>query len=824
MQVTRLRPTVAAIVVAAGLTVASAAGAVAGTSVTSGNGPLRVSVDQPQPGARAGAGGAAHRPAARTQPSWPTTVTLLTGDRVRVSQPPGGQPSITPEPAVGARPSPSTFVRFSSDGDQYVVPDSAVPYLRSTLDPRLFDVSYLARAKLTATPVRITYTSARATANLPGVRVTHRSGTTASATITPARAAQLGNTLATQWRSARAGRSTAAAGRLPGITRIELVRAPGAPPLPSAPAQKAQRAQGSGLPFYTLTLKFTGLNGKPGVGIGFVQNVNDASLALDLLGAGGGTPAGALQGPISVSVPRGTYSLMFTVLTPHAADSGFDTALVVKPEMTVSSDRTVTLDARTAVPFSSSVRSVKAPARVDVLDFARASVSGGGSDTTAAFGDLTMGLLSVTPGTLFPGQLPSRLLATPTAAAKTGVFGFDASTRLYPSVDAFEGAATGRPTYLLDFPAANRIPASLHYAVPADRLTAVHEQVYGVPADSCPTALTTNVFHPWGTDEEFNFPVPAGSRTDYWYTSAPRLSTFQPRLSASDCTGRSGARQRIRQGGQVSEVWNKAPLVPSPASPFVNQNSVALAASDVVTDPALVACTACREDNNAVLFLTPLGDSDRSHLGTETLDPTSATFGSGLRFYRNGTLSFDSSPYGGASPFGFDLPLLPRAATYRLDWTQATGSAAASNTTDWTFHSSSTDAPAKLPSTAQCAPDPTRACSFLPLLFINYDLALNFSNQATAGTSEAINFTVGGQQTAPAPAGVTATVSASFDDGKTWTSPVRAASLGHDEFTARIKQPALANTSGFVSLRVHAKDAAGSAVDQTIIRAYGLAG
>ena len=833
MRVTRLKATATVVAAAACLAVCSVSAAAAGSSAASGqhsSATLRVNSDPSQPGTPGRAGRAARLAAAQNQQSRPTTVTLVTGDQVRVDPGTDGQPSITPELAAGAKPGPASFVRFSSGADQYVVPDAAVPYLRSTLDPRLFDVSYLASARLTAIPVRITYASAQAAPALPGVQVTHRSGTTASARITPARAVQLGQMLTARWRSTRAGHGAAATGLLPGIAHIALVRAPGAPPLPAIPVQRLSgpAAGGSGLPFYTLKVKLTDLNGKTGVGIGFVQNVADAGLALDVFSNGGGTPAGAVRGPIAVAVPRGTYSLVFSILTPHASGSGFDTALVVKPQVTVNADKTVTLDARTAVPFSSSVPSVKAAIRVDSFGFGRFSNDGGGIDSTVGLVSLFMGLVTVSPGTLFAGEFPSRLLATPTAAARQGVFGFDAVTQLWPSLRAFTGSVTKRPTYLLDFPTANRIPASLHYTVPAGRLTAVHSQVYSTPSDSCPDTpqeLLANLYHPWGQTQSIQFTVADGLHTNFWYTSTPRLSTFQAGLLSSDCTLRVGLRQQIRPGQQISQVWNKSPLVPSPASPTAEDGGLS-----TITDPALTACTACRQDNNGVLFLSPFGDSDPSHYWSigRNEPQSGAVPTSALRFFRNGTLDFDSAVYnlsasGGVSPLGFDLPLLSGGATYRLDWTQSNAiDQNASNETDWTFHSGPANAPARLPSTVQCAPDPARACSFLPLLFINYNLALNLSNQATASTSEAISFTVRSQEHAPAPRGVTATVTASFDDGRTWTSPVPATSLGHDTFTARIQQPALADTSGFVSLRVHARDAAGNAVDQTIIRAYGL--
>ncbi|MCC5476060.1 S8 family serine peptidase [Streptomyces barringtoniae] len=89
-----------------------------------------------------------------------TTVTLVTGDKVTVTDLGHGKKTLTvqrPEGATGA-------VRTQeSGGGISVVPDEALPYLRAgTLDRRLFDVSGLIRQGLTdaeaaATPLIVTY-------------------------------------------------------------------------------------------------------------------------------------------------------------------------------------------------------------------------------------------------------------------------------------------------------------------------------------------------------------------------------------------------------------------------------------------------------------------------------------------------------------------------------------------------------------------------------------------------------------------------------------------------------------------------------------------
>jgi hypothetical protein len=62
----------------------------------------------------------------------------------------------------------------------------------------------------------------------------------------------------------------------------------------------------------------------------------------------------------------------------------------------------------------------------------------------------------------------------------------------------------------------------------------------------------------------------------------------------------------------------------------------------------------------------------------------------------------------------------------------------------------------------------------------------------------------------------------SYDDGATW-STLPTSPLGGGHFAAVIHNPK-SGPAQFVSLRVQASDGGGSAIDQTIIRAYGLVG
>ncbi|MFD7991961.1 S8 family serine peptidase [Streptomyces mexicanus] len=102
------------------------------------------------------------------------TVTLVTGDKVTVTDLGGGKTTVTVQRPRGATGAVRTQ---SAGGDISVVPDEALPYLRAgTLDRRLFDVSALIRQGLAddATgelPLIVTYDkTTRSAAALPGTR------------------------------------------------------------------------------------------------------------------------------------------------------------------------------------------------------------------------------------------------------------------------------------------------------------------------------------------------------------------------------------------------------------------------------------------------------------------------------------------------------------------------------------------------------------------------------------------------------------------------------------------------------------------------------
>ncbi|MQA77784.1 MAG: hypothetical protein GEV10_04780 [Streptosporangiales bacterium] len=754
-----------------------------------------------------------------------STVTLVSGERVRLDVTPSGEQDVEVLTSADgkAKPDASTFVQFAWHGDEYVVPDRVVPYLGGTLDPRLFDVSYLVRAKLDDAhrknvPVTVEETTRGAAGDLPGVRVQRTAGDKAQAAVDKSQAPGFGGMLADRWASSRAARSSVPAGRLAGIERISLAPPSGAPAPPASPFAEPTRAEG--IPYRTLTVRVTDRDSDPGVALGFVQNVDDARLSRLLV---------TLEGEASFSVPQGTYSLAFSVLTAIPTTDAFETALTVKPEVRVASDTTVHLDARRAVPLRAELDT---PAdhnyRWEALRFTRTSATGGG--TTVAGGEmLAMRLVAVTPNNN-PGFGASRLLATPTPKVTRGTFGFEAATQLRMR-DA-QGRQTSAPSYFLHFPREGRIPSSLTYRVPERDLTTVRSRLYDSATGTCDqrqlsAGLTSTR---WAGGLSLALPLAsAQDRTDYWYTAEPGATSWSSAYTANDCVQRFRAPRTIAHGQRITEVWAKGPPVPSPAPSIVNK------LSQMPNPPtnSVTVCPACRQDDIGMLYLMEGGDSDPAHFADLGLWNHRETH---LRLFRDGELAFDSAgldvgsvgPTGTLNPIKVPLPLLPDPAAYRLEWRHAGASHPddANIETSWAFRSSRKDPKATFPETQTCSPDPSRRCSFLPLLFPVYDLALDHAGTARAGGSFDVAFSVTGQAYAPEPFGAHASVSVSYDDGETWRPAesgraTKAAGDGN-AFGVTIEHPPLAETSGFVSLKIHAEDRAGNTVDQTVIRAYGL--
>ncbi|NUT99655.1 MAG: peptidase S8, partial [Saccharothrix sp.] len=257
-----------------------------------------------------------------------------------------------------------------------------------------------------------------------------------------------------------------------------------------------------------------------------------------------------------------------------------------------------------------------------------------------------------------------------------------------------------------------------------------------------------------------------------WYGNflqMPEPNAFPPQTYQSTARGRT-----FTAGRPVTERWNVA--VFGPAFPLGQR----------------VYEWAGRSGDEISVYVPLFSDQDPNHYGGSAVDKAQTT----LR--RNGVLVADS-PYAGT----VDATVPAGRAEYALH-AQANRSGVSdlstSVTADWTFTSDTV------------AGDPAA----LPLLAVRFAPALDDRNRARAGRPFA--FPVYVQRNGVAtPGDVRTSVQVSYDDGGSWR-PVPLVKFG-ERWLAAVSHPADAK---FVSLKASARDAAGNAVDQTIIRAYAL--
>lgn len=176
-------------------------------------------------------------------------------------------------------------------------------------------------------------------------------------------------------------------------------------------------------------------------------------------------------------------------------------------------------------------------------------------------------------------------------------------------------------------------------------------------------------------------------------------------------------------------------------------------------------------------------------------------------------------------PGGFELP--PEAGRYRLEHVQtdpATDTRYGRQVrTVWDFTATArpTVNEVEFPYAKPRFFDPDPA-AWQPVIFLNYEIPLALDTTTSAGRP--IWITVHAAAGEPGSGADIAglELQASFDDGENWAEPLVIRPIGDGTFQVLIRQPALSQTTGAVTLRTHAWDGAGNEVTQTIDRAYGL--
>ncbi|MEU1184147.1 S8 family serine peptidase [Streptomyces sp. NPDC005820] len=336
---------------------------------------------------------------------------------------------------------------------------------------------------------------------------------------------------------------------------------------------------------------------------------------------------------------------------------------------------------------------------------------------------------------------------------------------------SLDGTAVSPYVYSVMFPQSGGIAENQTYRLDGSNTVRQKVRYYGGTAGAI-SKDTVYRYRPWqAADIETTNDLPLGTeRTEYYNVSADTRIWHA-----------------VYPDGQANKpLWDSVETYGTagklPAEDWLRQ----------VVRPAAVAQygVSARNGDRLTLAVPESSDSTPGHYGSVD----------GVQDTARGTLYADGQPVGNATSGGsgsFDVPAAATPYRFVLDTRRTAGWAAYSTSshTEWTFLSAHTD----------------RATA-LPLLSVGYDVkGLDLLNRVPAGRTTALGLSVRDQAGGVRARELRAWVS--YDDGATWKEVrVRGA-------RAEIGHPKGAR---YVSLRVRAATADGSAVEQTVVRAFGL--
>ncbi|WP_419704659.1 S8 family serine peptidase [Promicromonospora sp. NFX87] len=458
-------------------------------------------------------------------------------------------------------------------------------------------------------------------------------------------------------------------------------------------------------------------------------------------------------------VPAGTYSVNGKLWDEDAEGAVTELTDVLEPQIEVTGETTVVLDATAGEPVTVTTERPADRERV-FLDVHRVDEP---QEWFSGFGATVSGDADV--------------YATPTEPVTEGSFGLTAAFNLAAPTSTPDEA----PEYTYDLAYhQDEVVETLAFAATPENTTAVAVGYadLGPGVDMSSSRWGVLVGQEWIHLRGYSRPVaPGTSRTEY--------------VTANDVTWSNTA--VLSAGDGSDEVYiNGIDQVYAPGE-----------AADTLG--GAVMTTKFSEYNHLGTWgdllrmgLDAFVDSDGHHINS--LDKPGK-----LRVWRDGTEIEDEEE------IFFGVPIPPEGADYRvvLDAEQAAPwwNRSTRESTEWAFHAEP----------GEPGPDGEPPFVRLPVLDVAYDVAgMDLANKAPRRTTATV--TVGHQ---PGSTGGTVTgarLSWSPDDGATW----RKATLhrtGAGVYTADLRVP---KGTEHVSLRVEAKDKAGTTVKQTVIRAYGV--
>jgi hypothetical protein len=298
--------------------------------------------------------------------------------------------------------------------------------------------------------------------------------------------------------------------------------------------------------------------------------------------------------------------------------------------------------------------------------------------------------------------------------------------------------------------------------------------------------------------------------TQLVYLSASGLLSWQTQFIQNFQLGISGGQlgqpQAYLPGEQQTQDFGAYPLHPAPNVRLTNVPGV---------PPEQVS--AGRAGNTLRLALTAFSDNVPGHIGQGTFPPvkTSARY----EIDQNGTKIAGGTVPNFYGPFAAAAKLSPAPSTVRFTLNTAESATlnplSTASHTVWTWRSAPAPDP-RLPTGWTCLPGGAAdgACAVQPMMTLRYGVIGLGLDGATAPGQQVVLVQVGHLQLARAAKITGATVSVSFDGGKTWHSARVTGSGG--SYAAVFSAPPGAH----VTLRTSASDAAGGSVTETISNAY----
>jgi hypothetical protein len=671
-----------------------------------------------------------------------------------------------------------------ASGDHYLIPDEARPYLGKQLSTSLFDVSALLRDGLTTgthIPINLAFDTGTTRSAPPGVTLTSHGTSNATGYLTP----QSGAAFAAGLRAAigadvTAGRSVGIGTLFGGVASISLAALGNATSGTAASGTGKSNTVQPRYPLHILQVNATDLTGAPATAVGAVlvntDSVSRENVPLDFTG-----------GIDRVAVPVGDYSVLVQFLD-------FDTS------GNLAAVRTVLLDDFT-VPATGPTTAINVDERTATVALSVATPRPATKEATLTSW-LRQDATGVTTGVqtfVLPGGPPVYTNSQP--APKVGKL-------RYVSQWAAAGPATGAQyRYDLAF-GSDDVPANQSYVARPGQLATVRQVISSDPGAAGSSILSATA------DTVAIQQLEVGSTDAYsglvtQYLGSGDGGQWIQSTYALTGLGYDGDVHTYAAGRSYQVQWTHGPLAPN-----VGQH----------TGPTDVyPCFVCASANALGVFTNFGSDSEPDH----TTEPPGVNEVTHLTIYRNGTVIADV----GSRFVGAELTGIPSGpATYRevfdTDLTGVFGVTQSTNThTDITFISTpGTDWRTTLPASDRCdfTGAVTAPCQVQPILTLNYHLASDDEN-TSASPVQLLKLNVGhltyDGRGSHAPI-TSATVSVSFDSGKTWQPAFVTGAFG--KYVALWQNPSsAAGTSP--ELRVTATDAVGGSISQTDANAYTIA-